>query len=204
MAKILLTKEQEEIIKSTLGVEDITEVNLSASKKKKTSFKGEFCMLFQDNIKSLSKLDLKPTAFKIFVYITSMITYGNIIINFSQAQIARDLGLQPSNVSRAFKELFDKGVLIKDSEHGHTFLNSNLVVKGIPHNFGEDQMKRFKQSRVENEYFEDQYNLFKSKPENELVTENKKSKEEFEEKEFEKFLEENSEDNIFEMKRAQG
>ena len=55
---------------------------------------------------------------------------GNILVNFSQKKIADDLGLQPSNVSRAFKELFDKGVLIKDSEDGHVYLNSNLCTMG--------------------------------------------------------------------------
>jgi DNA-binding MarR family transcriptional regulator len=53
-------------------------------------------------------MNLKPNAYKIVIYLFSSITMGNIIINFSQKKIAQDLGLQPSNVSRAFKELFEK------------------------------------------------------------------------------------------------
>jgi DNA-binding MarR family transcriptional regulator len=76
-------------------------------------------------------MNLKPNAYKIVMYLFGIIEMGNILVNFSQKKIADDLGLQPSNVSRAFKELFKK-VLIKDSEDGHVYLNSNLCTMGVP------------------------------------------------------------------------
>ena len=87
---------------------------------------------------------------------------GNIIINFSQKKIAQDLGLQPSNVSRAFKELFEKKILIKDEEEGHTYLNSNLATMGIPKNFNQKTMENLKKSQVETEDFKNNINLFKA------------------------------------------
>jgi DNA-binding transcriptional regulator YhcF (GntR family) len=87
---------------------------------------------------------------------------GNILVGFSQKKIATDLGLQPSNVSRAFKELFEKGVLIKDGEDGHIYLNSNLCTMGVPKNFDKKRMESLKKSNVANEHFDNQINLFNS------------------------------------------
>ena len=107
-------------------------------------------------------MNLKPNAYKIVIYLFSSITMGNIIINFSQKKIAQDLGLQPSNVSRAFKELFEKKILIKDEEEGHTYLNSNLATMGIPKNFNQKTMENLKKSQVETEDFKNNINLFKA------------------------------------------
>ncbi|EIW8772543.1 helix-turn-helix domain-containing protein, partial [Klebsiella pneumoniae] len=81
-------------------------------------------------------------------------------VNFSQSRVAKDLGLQKSNVSRAFKELFEKRILIRNTEDDHVYLNSNLCVKGIPHKFNEDQMNKFKNSKAETDAFTNAFNLY--------------------------------------------
>lgn len=58
-----------------------------------------------------------------------------------------------SNVSRAWKELFEKKILIEDSETGHVFLNSNLATMGVPKNFNKETMEKLKKSQVETEDF---------------------------------------------------
>lgn len=160
--KAYINSDQADFLKSQTEVEDLSELNIHATAKKKTSFNSPYSIVFHDSINALSKMDLKPNAYKIVIYLFSSITMGNIIINFSQKKIANDLGLQPSNVSRAFKELFEKKILIKDEEEGHTYLNSNLATMGIPKNFNQKTMENLKKSQVETENFKNNINLFKS------------------------------------------
>ncbi|END5739475.1 helix-turn-helix domain-containing protein [Escherichia coli] len=159
-AKVLINDTDEAVIKNALDVEDMNEVNINVTRKKKTGFLGTYSIVFHDSVKTLSKMNLKPNAYKIVMYLFGIIEMGNILVNFSQKKIADDLGLQPSNVSRAFKELFDKGVLIKDSEDGHVYLNSNLCTMGVPKNFDQKRMKSLQKSNIETEDFKNQINLF--------------------------------------------
>jgi len=164
MAKVraLLDDTEESKIMSALEVDDLNEVNINITKKKKTAFLGTYSIVFHDSVKTLSKMNLKPNAYKIVIYLFGLIEMGNILVGFSQKKIATDLGLQPSNVSRAFKELFEKGVLIKDGEDGHIYLNSNLCTMGVPKNFDKKRMDDLKKSNVVNEHFDNQINLFNS------------------------------------------
>ena len=159
-AKVLINDTDEAVIKNALDIEDMNEVNINVTRKKKTGFLGTYSIVFHDSVKTLSKMNLKPNAYKIVMYLFGIIEMGNILVNFSQKKIADDLGLQPSNVSRAFKELFDKGVLIKDSEDGHVYLNSNLCTMGVPKNFDQKRMKSLQKSNIETEDFKNQINLF--------------------------------------------
>ena len=159
-AKVLINDTDEAVIKNALDVEDMNEVNINVTRKKKTGFLVTYSIVFHDSVKTLSKMNLKPNAYKIVMYLFGIIEMGNILVNFSQKKIADDLGLQPSNVSRAFKELFDKGVLIKDSEDGHVYLNSNLCTMGVPKNFDQKRMKSLQKSNIETEDFKNQINLF--------------------------------------------
>ncbi|HCM5063974.1 helix-turn-helix domain-containing protein [Klebsiella quasipneumoniae] len=159
-AKVLINDTEEAVIKNALDVEDMNEVNINVTRKKKTGFLGTYSIVFHDSVKTLSKMNLKPNAYKIVMYLFGIIEMGNILVNFSQKKIADDLGLQPSNVSRAFKELFDKKVLIKDSEDGHVYLNSNLCTMGVPKNFDQKRMKSLQKSNIETEDFKNQINLF--------------------------------------------
>ncbi|MBX4774908.1 replication/maintenance protein RepL [Klebsiella pneumoniae] len=157
---LLVKEEEEEKIKNALEINDLNEVNINITKKKKTGFLGTYSIVFHDSVKTLSKMNLKPNSYKIVMYLFSIIEMGNVLIGFSQKKIATDLGLQPSNVSRSFKELFEKGILIKDSKDGHIFLNSNLCTMGIPKNFSKDKIEKLQKSSLENEHFKNQINLF--------------------------------------------
>lgn len=173
-AKVLIDDTEEEIIKNALDVDDMNEVNINVTRKKKTGFLGTYSIVFHDSVKTLSKMNLKPNAYKIVMYLFGIIEMGNILVNFSQKKIADDLGLQPSNVSRAFKELFDKKVLIKDSEDGHVYLNSNLCTMGVPKNFDQKRMKSLQKSNIETEDFKNQINLFSPTNTTKIKTNDKK------------------------------
>ena len=105
-AKVLINDTDEAVIKNALDVEDMNEVNINVTRKKKTGFLGTYSIVFHDSVKTLSKMNLKPNAYKIVMYLFGIIEMGNILVNFSQKKIADDLGLQPSNVSRAFKSFW--------------------------------------------------------------------------------------------------
>ncbi|HDM8302542.1 helix-turn-helix domain-containing protein [Yersinia enterocolitica] len=162
---LTITKEQKSAIAKALDVtvDELEEITIKANTKKKTSFKDDFSVVFKTNIATLAKMKLTPTSFRITIYLFSILDYGNILINFSQSRIAEDLGLHKSNVSRAFKELFDNKILIRDTEDGHVYLNSNLCVKGIPHKFIDEQMDKFKKSKVETEDFDNSFNIYSAK-----------------------------------------
>ena len=162
---VILTREQKSAIAEALDVslDDLEELRIKASNKRKTSFKDDFSMIFKTNIGTLAKMKLTPTSFRIIIYLFSIIDYGNILVNFSQSRVAKDLGLQKSNVSRAFKELFEKKILIRNAEDDHVYLNSNLCVKGIPHKFNEEQMDKFKRSKAETEDFDNSFSFYRSR-----------------------------------------
>jgi len=174
--KAYINSDQADFLKKQTDVEDISELNITATAKKKTGFNGHYSIVFHDSIKNLSLMGLKPNAYKITLYLFSIITMGNIIVNFSQKRIAEDLGLKPANVSRAFKELFEKKVLIKDGETGHVFLNSNLATMGIPKNFNKQTMEKLKKSQVETEDFKNNINLFQASNSKKIKKEEKKEK----------------------------
>jgi hypothetical protein len=48
-------------------------------------------MVFKDNMATLARMDLTPTAFRIVLYLFSVIDYGNIIPDFSQSRTAKEL-----------------------------------------------------------------------------------------------------------------
>lgn len=161
---IILTRQQKAVIAKALGVspEELEEISVKTSTHKKTSFRDDFSLIFKGNIATLARMKLTPTSFKIVIYLFSVLDYGNILVNFSQARIAKELGLCKSNVSRAFRELFDKKILLRDAPDGHVYLNSNLCVKGIPHRFNEEQMDKFRKSRAETEDFDNAFSLYHS------------------------------------------
>jgi len=175
--KAYINSDQADFLKNQAEVEDLSELNITATAKKKTAFNGSYSIVFHDSIKALSLMGLKPNAYKITLYLFSIISMGNVIVNFSKKKIAEDLGLQPSNVSRAWKELFEKKILIEDKENGHVFLNSNLATMGIPKNFNKQTMDKLKKSQVETEDFKNNINLFQSSNSKKIKKEDKKKEE---------------------------
>lgn len=175
-AKLKINEFEENRIKNALDVEDLKDLNVNITEKKKTGFLGAYSIVFHESISNLSKMNLKPNAYKICLYLFSQLSMGNIILNFSQKQIAEDLGLYPSNVSRAFKELFKHKILIQHEKNGHVYLNSNVATMGIPKNFNKNTMDNLQKSQVETEDFTQKINLFKSSNSTKIQNKEEKSK----------------------------
>ena len=55
----------------------MNEVNINVTRKKKTGFLGTYSIVFHDSVKTLSKMNLKPNAYKIVMYLFGIIEMGN-------------------------------------------------------------------------------------------------------------------------------
>lgn len=173
---ITLGRQQKTVTAKALDVslEGLGEISVKTSIYKKVSFRSDFSPVFKGNITTLVKMKLTSTLFKIVIYLFSILDYGNILINFSQSKIARELGLCKPNISRIFRELSRRKILLRDVEHDHVYPNSNLCTKGIPRRFNERQMDKPRKPRIDTEDFDDAFNLYysgrKVKPNRRLVT----------------------------------
>lgn len=86
---------------------------------------------------------------RVLHYLLSKVDFENHI-NVAQTEIAANLGLQKTNVSRAVKLLCDKGIILKGPKVGRfaTYrLNADYGWKGKVRNLEAEQPKRFKAAR---------------------------------------------------------
>ena len=71
---LTITKEQKSAIAKALDVtvDELEEITIKASTKKKTSFKDDFSVVFKTNVGTLAKMKLTPTSFRITIYLFSI------------------------------------------------------------------------------------------------------------------------------------
>lgn len=108
--------------------ESINKINVTTiikEDKPKIVFKDEFVIAFPKN---LIGLNLKPNEFTILLYILDAMSFGNLI-SLSQKQLSLDTGLDKSVVSRTYKSLIEKEILVKNNES--IYLNPNIACKGL-------------------------------------------------------------------------
>jgi len=102
--------------------------------------------------------NISGAEFKILFYFCHLMQHGNLLlINFNQKSLAEDTGMSQSNVSKSLKKLKEKGILIEDN--GHTFINSNLFLKGQYHSLNKDRREYVKKAQGKNTIFDSVYNL---------------------------------------------
>ena len=120
---------------------------------------------FTQNLMKLED-NFSGAEFKILFYFCNLMQHGNILlINFSQSALAKDLNMSQANVSKCLKKLKEKKVLIE--KNGHTFINSNLFLKGQYHSLNSDRRKYVKDAQGENTMFDSVYNFNKVSSKNE-------------------------------------
>tara|TARA_R110000822_G_scaffold57509_1_gene144538 strand:- start:179 stop:712 length:534 start_codon:yes stop_codon:yes gene_type:complete len=127
-------------------------VNVNVKKNKPKVILGQFFIGFAEN---LLQLDLKPTEFKVVIYILKMMDYGNLV-SLKQSTIAKDLKLDKSAVNRAWKVLIAKKVLI---DNGHIYFNSNFCTKGLSSSLDKERIENLKRSNVSDENIKKMLNL---------------------------------------------
>lgn len=108
---------------------------------------------------NLRKLDdnLSGAEFKIIIYLCEIMQHGNILISFSQKKLANDLNMSTSNVSKCLAKLKKKNILVEDNDH--TYINSNLFLKGQYHSLNKERRGYVKSAQGESDMYDSVYNL---------------------------------------------
>lgn len=108
------------------------------TEQKDTAYKSikqgvEYVHLFPKNLKALIKeYGLSTNELLVLTEIMeSMLSHGNLLINFSQKRLVELTGINKSTMSKVFKSLKDKNCLIEKDDS--TYLNSVIFMKGLPH-----------------------------------------------------------------------
>lgn len=114
---------------------------------RKKKFPSGWFMMFQDTLIEIAKdREITGEVYRVLFYILSQMDFENRI-RATQAGAAAALGLQKTHVSRAFKTLCDKGILLKGPKEGRTatyLLNSDYGWKGKVGNFQAERRKRLR------------------------------------------------------------
>jgi DNA-binding transcriptional ArsR family regulator len=101
-------------------------------------------MAFQDGLLALARdKTLTQQQWRVFAYLMGKLDFENYV-HLSQAEIARGLGMKPSNVSAALAALVDKNVVARGPKVGRVVtmrLNSSLGWKGRVRSLEEQRRK---------------------------------------------------------------
>lgn len=111
---------------------------------------------FTHNLRKIED-NISGAEFKIIIYLCEVMQHGNILISFSQAKLAKDLNMSPSNVSKCLTKLKNKNILVE--ENGHTYINSNLFLKGQYHSLNKERRSHVKAAQGSSDCFDSVYNL---------------------------------------------
>jgi DNA-binding MarR family transcriptional regulator len=109
--------------------------------------KERWMMSFQDGIIEIAKdLNTNKEMLRVFLYLYGSLDFENFIYQ-TQKSIAEELGMQRSHVSRAFKLLREKQIILESPKIGNARcyrLNPNYGWKGKVKNLEEVRREQFK------------------------------------------------------------
>lgn len=137
---------------------------LTITEKKDVSYKSikdgvEYVHLFPKNLKSLIK-EYGLTTNELLVLteiMESMLSHGNLLINFSQKRLCELTGINKSTMSKVFTTLKNKKCLIETNDN--TYLNSVIFMKGLPQKlfiqYRDHFLKSIEYKLSSDEYFEE-------------------------------------------------
>lgn len=121
---------------------------------------------FTQNLRKIED-NLSGAEFKIIIYLCEIMQHGNILVSFSQKKLAEDLNMSTSNVSKCMTKLKQKNILIEDNDH--TFINSNLFLKGQYHSLNKERRGYVKSAQGDNDTYDSVYNLKSVSSKNEKI-----------------------------------
>lgn len=170
--------------------------NIVIKEEKINNFKSisdnvDYVHVFPKNLKKLI-IEYGLTSNELLVTVEimeSMLSHGNLLINFSQKKLCELTNINKSTMSKVFRSLREKKVLI-ENDNGHTYLNSVIFLKGLPHKLFIQYREHFLKSidynlsddvdfeQVFDQKFIDEYelNLKKIKDKKKEMEEKRKSK----------------------------
>jgi hypothetical protein len=185
-------------------------ITISAEKNnnyKSIADKVEYVHLFPKNLKKIIK-EYNLTSNELLVtmeILDSMMSHGNMLINFSQARLCELTEINKSTMSKVFKSLRTKKVLI-ENENGNLYINSVVFMKGLPHKlfiqYREHFLKSIEYKLTEEENFDQVFDAEFIKTYESNIKKIKDKKEELEQKKKDKTLKSFNETLKTELKEA--
>lgn len=91
----------------------------------------DYVIAYPHNMRALVSMGLTPREFRVLFYILDAMEWGNLL-SFSQRAACDALKIDKSTMSKIFKRLVARGVLVRNG--GHIYVNSNLFAKGLGKN----------------------------------------------------------------------
>lgn len=96
--------------------------------KEKMDICNDFVILFYNSLLSIiNEYNLSKTDIKAVLQILEYMQYGNLV-RMSYAQLARDIGIDPSNINKVIKKLKQSYLLIE--KNNNLYLNPHIIAKG--------------------------------------------------------------------------
>ncbi|MDM2748644.1 replication protein [Citrobacter sp. Cs237] len=80
---------------------------------------------FVDNLEKLGK-NMSGAEYTIMIRLCKLMQHENLIASVSQSALAEELGMSKSNVSKCWKKLISKNILVQEGKH--TMINANLFL----------------------------------------------------------------------------
>lgn len=96
--------------------------------KEKMDICNDFVILFYNSLLNIiNEYNLSKTDIKAVLQILEYMQYGNLV-RMSYAQLARDIGIDPSNINKIIKKLKQSYLLIE--RNNNLYLNPHIIAKG--------------------------------------------------------------------------
>lgn len=96
--------------------------------KEKMDICNDFVILFYNSLLSIiNEYNLSKTDIKAILQILEYMQYGNLV-RMSYAQLARDIGVDPSNINKTIRKLKQSNLLIE--RESSLYLNPHIISKG--------------------------------------------------------------------------
>lgn len=113
----------------------------------KVRWREDFVMTFQDAVLQISEdRDMTQQMLRVWLHMLARISFENWV-TIPQIEMAKRLGMQKADVSRAIKSLIEKGLVLRGPKIGRTSaykLNSHYAWKGKTSNLSKDRMGQLK------------------------------------------------------------
>lgn len=96
--------------------------------KERMEICNDFVILFYNSLLNIiDEFNLSKTDIKAILKILEYMQYGNLV-KMSFAQLARDINIDPTNISRVIKKLKQSQLLIE--KNNNMYLNPHIIAKG--------------------------------------------------------------------------
>ncbi len=148
----IVDEEEKDRVRELLENNTAVKITTHIAKDKKATIKSEFVIAFPENLQVLADMKISPRELKVIAYLLQVMQFGNLL-SFSQKQACTDLIIDKASMSRIFKSLKKKGVLIDNN--GHTYVNSNLFSKGLKQGMDKERRQHLKSAQSSSNGFKD-------------------------------------------------